>query len=126
MNSTASPDCREPEAILRELSGVIVESQSALFASKPQELEHCIARQRTLCEELESSLQGYESAIEAGGHPKAAPTRLVLTALKAREQSRLFSALLRRMRHNLEIMRNSSMGSSLEYTGRTPNAMWKI
>lgn len=122
MNSTASHDCREPEAILRELSGVIVESQSALLASKPQELEHCVARQRTLCEELEFSLREYESAISPGAHPQAAPTHFVLTALKAREQSRLFSALLRRLRHNLEIMRNSLMGSTFEYTGRGPAA----
>jgi len=122
MNSTVLRDCREPEAILRELSEVIEKSQSALLGNNPQELDNCISRQRTLCEELEFSLREYASAVSLGVDPKTAPSHLVLNAMKAREQNRLFSALLRRMRHNLEIMRNSLMGSSLEYTSRGPTA----
>src|SRR5947209_2196321 len=110
MNSTASHSRREPEAILRELSGVIEGSQSALLASKPQELELLICLQRTLCEELEASLRTYASCIPPGVHSKLAPTPLVRSALKAREQNRLFSALLRRVRHNLDVIRNTLIG----------------
>src|SRR6476646_3122282 len=109
MNSTVLHERKMPEAILQELKGVIAESQSALLEGHPEELENCIARQRALCEELESWLRTHG---RASIHATTARTELVVSAMQAREHNRLFSALLRRMRHNLEVMRNVFLGPS--------------
>ncbi len=120
MNSTVSHDSERPESILQELKGSIADSQSALLEGDPQELENCILRQRGLCEKLECWLREQAGEIAAGVHANSAPTQVVVSAMEAREQNRLFSALLRRMRHNLEVMRNIWSGPSFEYSTRQP------
>lgn len=118
MNSTVSHESRRPEAILQELKGVIAESQSALLKGHPEELENCIVRQKRHCKELEFWLREYGARVADAVLVKSEPTQLVVTAMEAREQNRLFSALLRRMRHNLEVMRNILSGPSDEYGTR--------
>jgi hypothetical protein len=118
MNSTVSHESRRPEATLQELKGVIAESQSALLEGHPEELENCILRQKAHCKELEFWLREYGTTVAGDVEANSAPTRLVVTAMEAREQNRLFSALLRRMRHNLEVMRNILSGPSDEYSAR--------
>ena len=118
MNSTVSPDCQGLQSILAELNGVIANSQSALLASKLQQLESCVRQQRSLCERLESALRKYSRS-----HPYACDPecmRIAVSALEAREQNRVLSAVLRRMRRNLEVMRNALAGASVEYLGAQP------
>ena len=116
MKSTASPDTSSVQSLLEDLQSVIAGSQVALLAGRVQELESCVARQRELCHQLESTLQALSST---SNHSGATPG-LVETALSARDQNRVFSAVLRRMRQNLEIMRNSLAGLETEYEARRP------
>jgi hypothetical protein len=118
MNSTVSHESRRPEAILQDLTGVIAESQSALLKGHPEELENCILRQKGHCKELELWLREYGTTVARNVDVNSASNRMVVTAMEAREQNRLFSALLRRMRHNLEVMRNILSGPSDKYGAR--------
>ncbi len=115
MNSTVSPEYQGFQEMLEELSSVIAKSQSALLDGKLRELEGCVRRQRTLCEQLESRLRRYSARQNLPCDRDCA--HIAVTAMHAREQNRVFSAVLRRMRRNLEVVRNALAGASVEYFG---------
>ena len=114
MNSTALPDPQNAARILQDVTGAIAASQAALIKGSLQELENCIERQRGLCRKLQFVLRT-NSGASTGENDGPKRRELKAVALQARDQNRVFSAVLRRVRRNLEIMRNISAGSSLEY-----------
>ena len=106
------PAGRGFEPILAEMSRIIAGAQSALLDGRMADLEQCIMRERELCREFQLALPADDLAVAQ----VAIDTRRQ-AAERAREQNRVFSAVLRRMRRNLEVLRNLRRSCELAYGG---------
>jgi hypothetical protein len=91
------------------MGDAIAAARNALLNGRLKDLEASLLQQRTLCGELQACLMGQ------GANFRENSTTEVTLAKRVRNQSRMFEALLRMMRANLEALRNWSREPSLVY-----------
>ena len=108
---SSEPSAPNPRFLIEEVACVIADAQAALFAGRIEDLEGCIARQQQLCAELKSLPEAAVRSTDDAGE-------LMAAAQRARQQTLLFGAVLRRMRRHLDTLRNLLNGLSLTYQPR--------
>lgn len=99
---------REIGAVLEEMGEIVGAAQSALLDGRLETLRTSMQRQQELCSELSAILRS----------PAAAPFRepgVASVAGNLSRNNRVFAAVLRRMRANLEILRNRLRAGSQIY-----------
>jgi hypothetical protein len=99
--------------LVLDMQRALSQSQSALLGSDLEEFARCTARQQELGRELQKLISANPHAAE---HKLAITSELIFAAQGARNESRLFAAVLRRMRRNLEILSAAVQGTSYLYT----------
>jgi len=104
--------------LVREIHRSLSQSQNALLGGDLEEFARCTARQKELGGELQQLIP---ANLHPGRHNLALTSELISAAQSARNEGRLFGAVLRRMRRNLEILSATLQGTSHLYTQpRTP------
>ena len=99
--------------LVREMQRSLSQSQRALLGSHLEEFKRCTARQKELGRELEQLIS---ASLHTRAQNLAITSELISAAQGARNEGRLFAAVLRRMRRNLEILSAALQGTSHLYT----------
>jgi hypothetical protein len=105
----------DPQILVEEMACMIAEAQAALFAGRYQDVEVCAGRLRKLCEHLKSSSPGGPDRKWVSGD-----AALLTIARRVQHENKVFSAVLRRVRHHLDALRNVLNGPSLSYRPSPP------
>jgi hypothetical protein len=103
------------QVLVEELACTIATGQAALFAGRFGELESCARRLQALCQSVEALETENNGKMSGPSGKISADPKVVATAEIAREQNRLFAALLRRMQRHLGTLRSVLSGRSLSY-----------
>jgi hypothetical protein len=103
------------ETTVEEMACAIAEAQAALFAGRFHDLECCATRLQDLCASLKKD-DPTTKVLLAG--EDAGPS-VQFVARRVHQQNKVFAAVLRRMRRQLESLRGLAQGPSLTYEPKT-------
>jgi hypothetical protein len=106
--SKTEPDVtRAVSAILEDMAEITAAAQTALLKGELEILQHSLKLQLALSQELEARLRDEPSPTES--------QEIINAALRARSDNRVFMAILRKLRRNLEVLRNARRAPAMVY-----------